>query len=112
VPAGYLIDVQGTLIDDRERRPIRGAVETIAALRRRNIPFVLVTNNTKEPSEAFKTYLRGLGFDFEEGQYLDPLMVLGERLPPCTVAAYGSPAFWRASKRWDTGSTKAVRKPY
>ncbi len=88
-----MIDVQGTLIDDRDKRPIPGSVEAVAELKRRGIPFVLVTNNTKQESAVFRAYLRDLGFDFDEGQYLDPLMVLDTVVPPSPVAAYGSEKF-------------------
>ncbi|WP_456403026.1 HAD-IIA family hydrolase [Hydrogenimonas sp.] len=88
-----MIDVQGTLIDDRQKRPIAGSLEAVAALKRRKIPFLLVTNNTKLESARFRDYLRGLGFDFSDGEYLDPLMVLERRLPPSAVAAYGTEPF-------------------
>ncbi len=34
----YFIDVQGTLIDDRDRRPIRGAIDFIARLNPIELP--------------------------------------------------------------------------
>jgi NagD protein len=90
---GFMIDVQGTLIDDRERRPIGDAVETVRFLHDAGIPYVLVTNNTKLESGVFQAYLRDLGFPFSPEQYLDPLMVLDTVVPPSPVAAYGSPRF-------------------
>ena len=94
-----MIDVQGTLIDDRDKAPIPGAVEAVAALYERNIPFVLVTNNTKHDSDEFRAFLRSLGFRFDDDQYLDPLMVLERAVPPSPVAAYGSDAFVEVLKR-------------
>ena len=88
-----MIDVQGTLIDDRDKAPIPGSVEALQTLRERGVPFVLVTNNTKHESAEFRAFLRGLGFGFDDGQYLDPLMVLGRVVPPGPVAAYGSEKF-------------------
>ncbi|WP_201354395.1 HAD-IIA family hydrolase [Hydrogenimonas urashimensis] len=88
-----MIDVQGTLIDDREKKPIEGAVDVIRRLQEENVPYVLVTNNTKQESERFQNYLREQGFLFSEGQYLDPLMVLDKVVPPTAVAAYGSSRF-------------------
>ncbi|BDY12584.1 HAD-IIA family hydrolase [Hydrogenimonas cancrithermarum] len=88
-----MIDVQGTLIDDRHKLPIPGALEALETINRNGIPFVLVTNNTKQESENFKAFLRDLGFSFGDGNYLDPLMVLEEMLPPTAVAAYGSSKF-------------------
>ncbi len=93
-----MIDVQGTLIDDREKKPIPGALEAISSLKKEGVPFLLVTNNTKQESEAFRAYLRGLGFEFEDLQYLDPLMVLQKVLPPCRCAAYGTDSFLKLLK--------------
>ncbi|MGM0534195.1 MAG: HAD-IIA family hydrolase, partial [Campylobacterota bacterium] len=58
-----------------------------------NTPYVLVTNNTKTPSNEFFTFMQGLGFAIRKENYIDPLMVLEEVLPPVTVAAYGDPKF-------------------
>jgi NagD protein len=90
---GYFIDVQGTLIDDIDRKPIEGAVAFIEHLNRTKIPYVLVTNNTKNASEAFLNYLQSLGFAVGFEHYIDPLMVLDEILPPQSVAAYGDENF-------------------
>jgi len=94
-----MIDVQGTLIDDRDKRPIPGSVEALEALRRSGAPFVLVTNNTKHDSAEFRDFLRDLGFRFDDGQYLDPLMVLGTVVPPSPVAAYGSENFLKVLQK-------------
>ncbi len=105
VKKGYLIDVQGTLIDDKDKKPIAGSLETIRSLYERGIPFVLVTNNTKQESDRFMAYLRDLGFLFDDEQYLDPLMVLGRLLPPTRVAAFGSDPFVEVLERrgYETG---------
>lgn len=58
----YLIDVQGTLIDDVHKKPIEGAIAFIEALNAQKIPFVVVTNNTKVPSLEFHQFLCDLGF--------------------------------------------------
>ncbi len=97
---GFMIDVQGTLIDDIEKKPIEGSVEALSNLNEKGIPFVLVTNNTKRESRDFMAYLRRLGFQFSDRQYLDPLMVLNGVLPPCRIAAYGTQPFLQTlSKR-------------
>ena len=49
----YFIDVQGTLIDDKEKKPIKGAIEFIEKLNEKKIPYVVVTNNTKLKSDDF-----------------------------------------------------------
>ncbi len=87
----FFIDVQGTLIDDNERKPLPGAREFIQALNEKGIDYVVITNNTKQPSQLFLDYLRSLGFDIR--RYLDPLMVLEETLPQRKIAAYGAEGF-------------------
>jgi len=89
--------VQGTLIDDKKFLPLPGSIEFLKYLNEKKIPFVLITNNTKRPSEKFKKYLRELGFEFDN--YLDPLMVLSEYLKDEKIAAYGSDAFLQILKR-------------
>ena len=73
---------------------------------------MLVTNNTKQESAAFREYLRSQGFLFSDEQYLDPLMVLDRIMPPAPVAAYGSPQFLEVLQkrgyRLDFESPKAV----
>jgi NagD protein len=90
---GYFIDVQGTLIDDIDRKPIEGAIAFIEHLNRAKIPYVLVTNNTKNASKAFFDYLQSLGFAIGFENYIDPLMVLDEIFPPQSVAPYGDENF-------------------
>lgn len=89
----YFIDVQGTLISDSDKSPIRGSIEFIDMLNEKNIPYMIVTNNTKNPSMDFYQFLRSLGFDFEFSKYLDPLMLLESRVDKAAVAAYGSKEF-------------------
>ncbi len=88
-----MLDVQVTLIDDKEKLPIPGSVKLLEKFSEEGHPYILVTNNTKLESDTFKAYLRNLGFLFEDNQYLDPLMVLDRLLPPTSVAAYGSAQF-------------------
>ena len=71
-----MIDVQGTIIDDLNREAIDGAVEIVNSLSEKKLPFVLITNNTKFSSIDFTTYLRGLGFRFDDSQYIDPYSAL------------------------------------
>lgn len=90
---GYFIDIQGTLIDDVEKKPIDGALEFINSLNSSNTPYILVTNNTKTPSKELYEYLKKIGFAIEFKNYIDPLMVLDEIAPAQKVAAYGDPKF-------------------
>jgi len=89
----YFIDVQGTLISDEDKSPIRGSIEFINRLNAQKIPYMVITNNTKKASHDFHQYLNSIGFDFSFEKYLDPLMLLERRVPKEAVAAYGAPAF-------------------
>ena len=89
----YLIDVQGTLIDDNDKKPISGAIEFIDNLNLHNIPYVVVTNNTKKRSEEFYDFLKKLGFNIAENSYLDPFMVLKNSLDVSRVCCFGPKEF-------------------
>lgn len=89
----YFIDVQGTLISDEDKSPIRGSIEFINKLNAENTPYMVITNNTKKASKDFHKFLNSIGFDFGFDKYLDPLMLLESRVSKEAVAAYGAPAF-------------------
>lgn len=89
----YFIDVQGTLISDEDKSPINGSIEFIDYLNVQKIPYMVVTNNTKNPSEDFYEFLKNIGFNFDFNKYLDPLMLLESRVEKDSVAAYGAPQF-------------------
>lgn len=86
----YLIDVQGTLIDDKDKQPIGGAIEFVNNLKE---PFVVVTNNTKKPSQEFYKFLKDLGFNIPKSSYLDPFMVLKNSLDVSRVYCFGPDEF-------------------
>ena len=67
----YFIDVQGTLISDSDKSPIRGSREFINILNKKKIPYMIITNNTKNVSKDFYAYLKSIGFDFDFSFYLD-----------------------------------------
>jgi NagD protein len=90
---GYFIDVQGTLISDKDKQPISGAIEFVNRLQDEKIPFVIVTNNTKMDSDIFLNYLQNLGFNINKNQYLDPLMILDETLKSKDLLAFGTEQF-------------------
>ena len=94
----YFIDVQGTLISDSDKSPIRGSIAFIDTLNAREIPYMIVTNNTKKASGDFYKFLTDLGFNFSFDKYLDPLMLLESRVEKQAVAAYGAPAFLETLK--------------
>jgi len=94
----YFIDVQGTLISDEDKSPIRGAREFITKLNEENIPYMVVTNNTKKASKDFYAFLKSIGFNFDFDKYLDPLMLLESRVDKNAVAAYGAEEFLKTLK--------------
>lgn len=89
----YFIDVQGTLISDEDKSPIRGSREFIEKLNDAKIPYMVITNNTKKDSKVFYDFLQSLGFSFAYERYLDPLMLLQRSVPKQALAAYGSVEF-------------------
>lgn len=89
----YLVDVQGTLIDDIDKKPISGAIEFIESLNTTCKPYVVVTNNTKKRSEEFYDFLVSLGFNIPKGSYLDPFMVLKNSLHVNSVCCFGPKEF-------------------
>ncbi len=90
----FFIDVQGTLIEDNTKLPTRGAVAFIDHLNARRIPYMVITNSTKNPSDKFLEYLRSIGLDIPAENYLDPLMLLERHIGQGEkIAAYGSEPF-------------------
>jgi len=89
----YFIDVQGTLISDADKSPIRGSREFIDYVNSENLPYMVITNNTKKASADFYNYLTSIGFVFPFERYLDPLMLLESRVSKEAVAAYGAEEF-------------------
>ena len=90
----FFIDVQGTLIDDNTKLPLRGAIEFIDYLNQFSVPYVVITNSTKYVSETFLKYLNSVGLNIPSDHYLDPLMVLEARISKDKkIAAYGSEEF-------------------
>lgn len=89
----YFIDVQGTLISDNDKSPIRGSIEFIKMCNDKNIPYMVITNNTKKTSSDFYDFLCSIGFEFDFSKYLDPLMLLESRVSKDAVAAYGTDEF-------------------
>jgi NagD protein len=89
----FFIDVQGTLIDDKDRKPISGSIDFINSLNEKEIPYIIITNNTKHNSKDFLNFLNQLGFFIDEDHYIDPLTVLKDILKEQRVAAYGVEEF-------------------
>ena len=89
----YFIDVQGTLISDIDKSPIRGSIAFIDMLNETQTPYMVITNNTKKSSRDFYAYLISIGFNFNFDKYLDPLMLLESCVSKEAVAAYGAQEF-------------------
>ncbi len=105
----YFIDVQGTLLDDEKREPIVGAIEFIDNLNNQNIPYVVVTNNTKKKSSDFYNFLKNLGFNIPKKNYLDPFMVLDNFLHVKNIYSFGPKEFLHVTK--SLGYTNSALKP-
>lgn len=90
----YFVDVQGTLIEDDTKLPTRGAVAFIDHLNAHRIPYMVITNSTKNPSDEFLDYLNSIGLNIPASHYLDPLMMLERHIDKMEkIAAYGSAPF-------------------
>lgn len=90
----YFVDVQGTLIEDNTKLPTRGAVAFIDYLNTHQIPYMVITNSTKNPSDEFLGYLNSIGLNIPHEHYLDPLMMLESHIDKSQkIAAYGSTPF-------------------
>jgi len=84
---GFFIDIEKTLVDLKYYLPYPGAIEFVNYLYENQIPFVLLTNNTRIPTDLLVEYLKDEGFKFDH--YLDPLMVLKEELKSKNLRVYG-----------------------
>lgn len=105
----YLIDVQGTLIDDVDKLPISGAIAFIDRLNAQKIPYVVVTNNTKIPSQEFYQFLCDLGFKIPKNNYLDPFMTLEKVLHVKDIQSFGADEFVRVMDQ--LGYNQKATKP-
>jgi NagD protein len=78
---GFVFDVDGTLVHraGAEVRPVPGATDVLEAIRASGRPFVLFTNGSHMPPQAFASELRAAGLPVEDDQFLTPL---------CSVQAY------------------------
>ena len=64
MPRGFLIDMDGVIY--RGNKMIPGAVEFVAALRAKDIPFLFLTNNSQRTRRDMVTKLRRMDFDVED----------------------------------------------
>jgi NagD protein len=94
----YFIDIQGTLIDDKDKKPIKGSIEFIDRLNQEKIPYIIITNNTKKSSKDFLKFLQNLGFKIQDKNYLDPFMILDEIVSEKQIAPFGTDEFKQTLK--------------
>ncbi len=71
-PQAFLLDLDGTLYTDAG--PIPGAVEALAELRRRGVPFRYVTNTTRRSRRLLADRLAGYGFAVEPAEIITAVM--------------------------------------
>lgn len=106
----FLIDVQGTLIDDIDKKPIDGAIDFIDFLNSKNIPYIVITNNTKLKSEEFYKSLIQLGFNIPQNRYLDPFMILNKILKVKNLKAFGQDSFLNVLKELNYNLERGERE--
>jgi NagD protein len=78
---GFVFDVDGTLVHraGETAHVVPGAREVLEKIRSSGRPFVLFTNGSHVPPQAFARGLRDVGLPVEDDQFLTPL---------CSVQAY------------------------
>lgn len=81
---GLMFDVDGTLLlSDRSLggyELLPGAIETLAALKQRRVPFVLLTNGSAYPPAEQAARLRSIGLPVEDAQMITPSSVTAEHM--------------------------------
>lgn len=75
---GLLLDIDGVLAVSWE--PIPGAVETLAWLRERAVPFRLITNTTTHTRDALAETLRGAGFQIDPSEIVTAVVATAAHL--------------------------------
>ncbi len=90
---GYFLDIQGTLLSDKDKSLINGALELVEYFNKNSIAYTFVTNNTKQLSEELIEELHKKGFSFPNERFIDPLMVLKSLVGKDSIYPFGSEAF-------------------
>jgi HAD superfamily hydrolase (TIGR01458 family) len=88
-----LLDLDGTLYG--ESGPVTGAVDALATLRRRGVPFRCVTNTTRRSRRLLAERLAGYGFDIRPAEIITAVMAAAallrergtRRVAPCVAEA-------------------------
>jgi HAD superfamily hydrolase (TIGR01458 family) len=77
-PPAFLFDLDGTLYTNDG--PILGAVETIAELRRRQMPVRFITNTTRTNRRTVATRMRSYGFTVHDDELFTPAVAVRDVL--------------------------------
>jgi 4-nitrophenyl phosphatase len=81
---GFVFDVDGTLLlSDRalgSYEVLPGAVEVLAALKERSVPFALLTNGSAYPPQEQAAKLRRIGLPIEDSQMITPSSVMADHV--------------------------------
>ena len=81
---GFVLDLDGTLVlgDSRNKqiRPLPGALEFIAHLNERGVPFAIMTNGTVRPPRDYVEELAHAGIAVDEQRMLTPSSVAADYL--------------------------------
>lgn len=101
-PLAFLLDLDGTLYTDAG--PVPGAVEALAELRRRGVPFRCVTNTTRRSRRRLAERLAGYGFTVAPDEIVTAVMAGVAMLASRgvrRVAAYVAPETMEDFTRFD-----------
>lgn len=73
---GFILDMDGTIALGNAasggHEALPGAIELLASLRRRDIPFRIFTNGTAKPPATYARGLRAAGFDIADEEMMTP----------------------------------------
>jgi NagD protein len=76
---GFVLDMDGTLVlgdsSNRGLKALPGAVDFVAHLRAKNLPFVAFTNGTVRPPSAYTHELAEAGLNLDEHEIMTPASV-------------------------------------
>jgi len=93
--SGFMIDLDGTIY--KGGQPIDGATEFISVLKRKNIPFVFLTNNSSSSRSYYVEKLNRMGFDITAKNVLTSttatLRYIEREYPKQTVYPLGTEQF-------------------
>jgi 4-nitrophenyl phosphatase len=82
--AGFLFDVDGTLLlSDRalgSYEVLPGAIEALATLKERSVPFALLTNGSAYPPQEQAAKLRKIGLPVDDSQMITPSSVTADHM--------------------------------